>query len=283
MTTNIDFPALLQTLGRQDQQFREQHGILFAPNGERDYFNIWEAPQLSPLQYVRLAQEQIIRDRGPEWSELLDQRLAEERERLYATLAKYASGRSYDWDGLRRRLESRGIPDTQVLTTMPLVLFDHLMSGPRRGVRNVSMMATMPLVEPTRLVMSGTSAGIYPVREPYIKKVPMNNEPRDRGYDQDTSTMASAEDESSLEREDDGDSGDIPGTEDPITIKLSQNKKVWDYLNGFQFQGDHNIENERQDTFELEVTEADHDNFVTGILDEIGLDAFAYGIMPSLL
>lgn len=89
-------------------------------------------------------------------------------------------------------------------------------------------------------------------------------------------------DESGLEREFDENEDDIEGTA-PVVIKLMQTKAVWDYMNGYQFNKPHSVENERGDTFELEVYEDDHDEFVTGLLDAVGLDAFRFGIMPSLL
>lgn len=48
-----------------------------------------------------------------------------------------------DWEGLRKELEANG------------------------SIRNVSLMATMPLVEPPT-IMTGTTPGIYPVREPML-------------------------------------------------------------------------------------------------------------------
>lgn len=128
MKHQIDFPALLQTLNRQDQQFRDQHdyiptGWLHSGDGiDRDYFNIWRAAEpFSPLQVMRLAQEQIIRDRGAAWSALLDERLIEGSE------------------GLRKKLSGT--------------------------IRNTSMMATMPREDQVFHVVDGTTPGIYPVRE----------------------------------------------------------------------------------------------------------------------
>lgn len=55
----IDFPALLQTLGKRDEQLRQQYQIEFysKPIPDRDYVNIWEAPapsQLSTLGVMNL-------------------------------------------------------------------------------------------------------------------------------------------------------------------------------------------------------------------------------------
>lgn len=91
-------------------------------------------------------------------------------------------------------------------------------------------------------------------------------------------------DESGLEREFTGDEDDIPGTEGGWIIVLSNTREVIDFKNSFQFQGEYAMENERNESFELEIwNKSDHNTFVTQILDEIGLNAFYDGVVPALV
>lgn len=260
---NVDFPALLQKLGYQDQQLREAFPTRedYITNPNLFFQNIWQIPADNP--YIKA------------WRSSL--------EAIYA-----APSPKYDWEDLRESIKRSGC------------------------VRNVTLTARMPMEhEVISQVMSGTSPGIYPVRNPdYFRNNRVNHMTNDNNIDemiikkathfvdtlnkkfdpleQPTGAIRHASeadvDESGLEREyQEGSEDDIPGTEGGWIVKLSNTKEVFDFMNSFQFRGLHSIDNERNETFELEIYQLeDYNEFITQILDELGLNAFVDGIMPSL-
>lgn len=192
------------------------------------------------------------------WSELNDDR---DFQNIWSEEPKveFFPGPKYDWEGLRDKLANMG------------------------GMRNKSILAVMPKYPPPT-IMTGTSPGIEPVREmcfvlpKQTGKTMTFHRGKVRNLKDNPKAIFLAPNfkEKLLLDELNEDNG-------VITIHLTQSKTVWDFLNGFQFREEHYIENEQAETFDLELYKADHDDFVTGILDEVGLDAFKNGVMPRLL